>query len=88
MPTTFTLKYSWSCNTQGLGYHKNLGPHHVNLSPACYAQQTGTTIHEFMHRVGFHHEHSRPDRDNYIDVIWENIDTSKFCYYEKIVQLS
>jgi hypothetical protein len=64
----------------GLGYLKNLGAHQVNLSPACYASQTGTTMHELMHRVGFHHEHTRPDRDNYVDVIWANIDSSEFYF--------
>lgn len=64
----------------GLGYYKNYGAHQVNLAPACYASQTGTTMHELMHRVGFHHEHTRPDRDNYVDVIWANIDSSEFYF--------
>jgi hypothetical protein len=64
----------------GIGYSEKIGAHMVFLSPACYASQTGTAMHELMHRVGFKHEQTRPDRDNYINVIWANIDPSKFYF--------
>ncbi|CAM9876862.1 unnamed protein product [Lampetra planeri] len=34
----------------------------------------GVVLHEFMHALGFHHEHCRSDRDDHVLVLSDNID--------------
>ena len=37
----------------------------------CWSEDT--VVHEFIHAFGFHHEQVRPDRDNYVEIIYANI---------------
>ncbi len=40
-------------------------------------------VHELLHIAGFLHEHERFDRDNFVDVHWENIRENSFHNYYK-----
>lgn len=43
----------------------------ISLNSACWTK--GVAIHEILHSLGFHHEQSRPDRDQYVRVIMKNV---------------
>ncbi|CAH2093761.1 unnamed protein product [Euphydryas editha] len=49
------------------------GRQEVNLqSPGCLSKK-GTVLHELLHAIGFMHEQSRPERDDFVKVKYENI---------------
>ncbi|XP_028296462.1 high choriolytic enzyme 1-like isoform X2 [Gouania willdenowi] len=56
------------------------GSQPVFFSPTC---SVGNICHELIHALGFHHEHTRMDRDQFIDVHWDNIQPGKERNFEK-----
>lgn len=58
------------------------GKQSMNLqSPGCMSKPT--IIHEMIHALGFHHEHCRTDRDEYVIVYYENIELGREYNFEK-----
>jgi hypothetical protein len=43
----------------------------LNLGYGCLSKST--VQHEFLHALGFFHEQSRPDRDDHVEIVWENV---------------
>merc|ERR1712048_297835 len=51
----------------------------IRLARGCWYK--GTVMHEIGHSIGLFHEQSRPDRDNYVTIEWENIQSyAKFNF--------
>mmetsp|Transcript_64081 Transcript_64081/g.111715 ORF Transcript_64081/g.111715 Transcript_64081/m.111715 type:complete len:733 (-) Transcript_64081:107-2305(-) len=72
--------YSW------VGMIPNLRSQRLQLhDPGCFA--IGIAMHEIGHALGMAHEHSRPDRDDHIRVLWENIRSDAKAEFE-VVQSS
>jgi hypothetical protein len=59
------------------------GVQYIQLDPQCLV--SGIVYHEIMHAIGFFHEHTRPDRDSYVTVLWENIENGyEQNYYKRL----
>ena len=48
-----------------------------------FHSQKGTIIHELAHAIGFHHEQTRPDRDDYVTINTGNIFDSVAYNFQK-----
>ena len=47
------------------------GSQTLKLAPGC--ARMATIMHEFTHAMGLKHTQSRPDRDDYVTIMWDNI---------------
>ena len=56
------------------------GPQAISIGKNC--DKFGVVVHELGHVVGFWHEHTRPDRDDHVTIVRQNIMPGKeWCPY-------
>ncbi|XP_034236279.1 zinc metalloproteinase nas-4-like isoform X1 [Thrips palmi] len=62
------------------------GRQEVNLqSPGCLTK-IGTPMHELMHAMGFMHEQNRWERDSYVTINWQHIQSGRNNNFDKADQ--
>lgn len=66
------LQLSSCCSYVG---RRGGGPQAISIGKNC--DKFGIVAHELGHVVGFWHEHTRPDRDQHVTIIRENIQPGK-----------
>lgn len=60
------------------------GRQKLNLQSGGCTLKVGTVIHEMMHALGFMHEHTREDRDSYIQVHLDNVQQTSWSDFQKV----
>ncbi|XP_071440384.1 protein tolkin [Hetaerina americana] len=60
------------------------GPQAISIGKNC--DKFGIVVHELGHVVGFWHEHTRPDRDNHVQIVRENIMVGQEYNFNKLTE--
>uniref|UniRef100_A0A8C4E417 Metalloendopeptidase n=1 Tax=Dicentrarchus labrax TaxID=13489 RepID=A0A8C4E417_DICLA len=55
--------------------NQRVGKQRLSIGNNC--DRLGTVEHEFLHALGFWHEQSRADRDDYVNIMWDRIEPGK-----------
>lgn len=81
----FTGNLTNGNNTSLVGYKKGSRAE-INITAFWWRQEEWMIVHELGHVLGFHHEHQRWDRDDYITVHFDNIKPGRASDYYSIPQ--
>jgi len=81
----FTGSLTNGNNTSLVGYKKGARAE-INITAFWWRQEEWMIVHELGHVLGFHHEHQRWDREDYITVHYENIKPGRSSDYDRIDQ--
>ncbi|XP_070543873.1 meprin A subunit alpha-like [Ptychodera flava] len=80
-----TIESDYVVFSRGDGCHSRVGRggglQKISIDGGC--EYKGTIIHEIMHAIGFWHEHSRYDRDDYVTVYIDNVIEGKELNFDK-----
>ncbi|XP_050301020.1 bone morphogenetic protein 1-like isoform X2 [Anthonomus grandis grandis] len=75
----FTEKPCGCCSFVG---KRGIGAQALSIGESC--ARFGIVVHEIGHAIGYYHEHTRPDRDNYVQVFNENIMKGQQTNFQKL----
>lgn len=56
----------------------------IRLAPGCQSQEV---LHEVLHALGLLHEQSRPDRDQWVEVVWDEIESKYHPQFAKMPEV-
>ena len=56
------------------------------IRPGCF--WGGMFAHEMMHAIGFDHMHNHIDRDEYVEIFWDNIHPAQHSQFSRILDES
>ncbi|XP_078483804.1 zinc metalloproteinase nas-4-like, partial [Ciona intestinalis] len=75
------IKNEAGCSSS-VGYVPPSREQHMSLVVSCH--HVGTVAHEFLHTLGFKHEQSRPDRDSFVKIHFENMSPNRVHNFKKL----